>query len=194
MRRFIVAITGASGVIYGIKLVEELLRQDCEIHLIISEAAYLVIEHEMPPLQRNLFYKTLQEQESQKNLYLYKNTDIAAPIASGSFIIDAMVIIPCSMSTLATVSHGLANTLIARAADVVLKERRQLIIVPRETPFNTIQLRNMLLLSEMGVTILPAMPAFYHHPVSLDDIISFVVGKTLDQMRIEHNLYKRYEG
>lgn len=195
MRRFIVAITGASGVIYGVKLVEELLKHDCELHLVLSQAAYKVIEFELDPSEKQSIFDYLNHKiKDNPRVYLYDNENIAAPIASGSFISDAMIIIPCSMGTVAAIAHGMSDNLIERAADVMLKERRKLVFVPRETPFSTIHLANMLKLSEMGAIILPAMPAFYHHPANIEDIINFVIGKSLDQIGIAHDIFKRYEG
>jgi len=190
-----VAITGASGVIYGIRLTEELLKHDCELHLVISQAAYKVMEYELNPSEKQLVLTGLNRDiKNNPRLYCYANEDIAAPIASGSFLSEAMIIIPCSMGTVAAVAHGMSDNLIERAADVMLKERRKLILVPRETPFSTIHLANMLKLSQIGAVILPAIPAFYHHPASVEDMISFVVGKTLDQIGIEHDIFKRYQG
>lgn len=131
---------------------------------------------------------------SGKNLRIYENSNIAAPIASGSFLVDGMVVIPCSMASVSALAQGAADNLLERAADVMLKEKRPLIIVPRETPLNTIHLRNLLTLSEIGVHIIPAMPGFYSHPQTIDDIVNFIVGKVLDAMKINHNLFKRYNG
>ncbi len=191
MQKYIVAITGASGVIYGIRLVQILLQMDYEVHLIISEAAYLVLEQEAD-WQRNGSADVAKEYFSSDHLVVHHNQNIAAPVASGSFLTDGMVIIPCSMSTLSSVAMGMSNNLIERAADVMLKEKRPLTIVPRETPLSSIHLRNMLTLSEMGVAIVPAMPAFYHQPESIDDLISFVLGKVLDTMKVPHRLFERY--
>ena len=124
----------------------------------------------------------------------YKNSDLSATIASGSKILDGMVIVPCSMSTAAKINTGITDNLITRAADVCIKERRRLIIVPRETPLSTTHLRNLLELSEKGVTILPTMPAYYHHPEQIDDLMKFISGKILDTLNIDHKLYKRWAG
>ncbi|MGR6836268.1 UbiX family flavin prenyltransferase [Syntrophomonas erecta] len=188
MARYIIAITGASGVVYGVRLVEELLTREYEIHLVLSEAARVVLHQEMD-------WEVNQELPlSGKNLRIYENSNIAAPIASGSFLVDGMVVIPCSMASVSALAQGAADNLLERAADVMLKERRPLIIVPRETPLNTIHLRNLLTLSEIGVHIIPAMPGFYSHPQTIDDIVNFIVGKVLDAMEINHNLFKRYNG
>ncbi|HBQ27453.1 MAG TPA: aromatic acid decarboxylase, partial [Syntrophomonas sp.] len=126
------------------------------------------------------------------NLVYYDNDDIAAVLASGSFQSEGMIVIPCSMSTLSAITYGSSNNLITRVADVMLKEKRQLILIPRETPLSTIHLRNMLLLSEMGVHIVPAMPGFYSKPTSIDEIVDFLVGKVLDLLNIPNDLYNRY--
>lgn len=192
LKKFIVGITGASGVIYGVRLVEELLRRDFEVHLIVSDAACIVLEQELDwdfsAGREQTFYKQFPE----GNLRYYDNSDIAAPVASGSFLTSAMLVIPCTMSTLSAIAHGSSNNLITRAADVMLKERRSLILLPRETPLNIIHLRNMLLLAEMGAEIVPAMPAFYSRPETVTDMVSFMVGKVLDLMQIPHSLFRRY--
>ncbi|NLW91527.1 MAG: UbiX family flavin prenyltransferase [Syntrophomonadaceae bacterium] len=193
LRKHIVAITGASGVIYGIRLVEELLKREIEVHLVASRAACLVLEEELGWDLSGGAETAFSRYFSVGRLKFYENDNLAVAIASGSFMNDGMVVIPCSMGTLSGIAHGSSSNLLERAADVTLKEKRPLILVPRETPLNSIHLRNMLTLSEMGAHIIPPMPGFYHHPQSLDDIISFVVGKVLDAMGIEHQLYKRYE-
>ena len=194
MARYIIALTGASGIEYGLGLISELLQREHEVHLVISEPAALVIKQEMDwptgvPLQ-----DALRAHLPAGKLYYYHNSDIGARIASGSFVTEAMVIIPCTMSTLAAVANGLSNNLVERAADVMLKEQRPLILVPRETPLSAVHLRNMLALAELGVAIVPAMPAFYHRPQSVQEIISFMVGKVLDVMKIPHSIFRRYDG
>ncbi len=193
MGRYIVAITGASGVVYGINLVRVLLAKGYEVHLVISEPARLVLKQELGWEIDAHLEKSLRHYFAEGELFLYNNADIAARIASGSFITDGMVIVPCTMSTLASVAHGLSDNLIERAADVMLKEQRPLVIVPRETPLSAIHLRNMLSLADMGVAVVPAMPAFYHQPATIDELISFVVGKILDVMKIPHEEFRRYE-
>ncbi|HZK43679.1 MAG TPA: flavin prenyltransferase UbiX [Syntrophomonadaceae bacterium] len=193
MKRLIVALTGASGVVYGIKLIEELLKNELEVHLIISDPAQIVIKQELNWDFIGSVEDTFRKYLPSENLFLYENSNIAAPIASGSFLTEAMVVIPCTMSTVSNIAHGTSKSLLERAADVIIKERRQLILLPRETPFSSIHLRNMLTLSEIGVHIIPAMPAFYNHPKDINDMINFVVGKVLDALRIEHKLYDRYQ-
>ncbi|MDD2619502.1 MAG: UbiX family flavin prenyltransferase [Syntrophomonadaceae bacterium] len=193
MPKYIVAITGASGVIYGVKLAAELLSRDFEVHLVCSEAAHIVMEKELPWIFENSLEATLRKYLPEGKLFFYANDAIASPIASGSYITDGMIIIPCTMATVSSLANGSSRSLLERAADVILKEKRSLIMVPRETPLSSIHLRNMLTLSEMGVQIIPAMPAFYHQPQSIDDMVNFVVGKVLDAMHIPHDIFLRYK-
>jgi 4-hydroxy-3-polyprenylbenzoate decarboxylase len=193
--RYIVALTGASGAVYALRLLEELLKQDnSEIHLITSDAARIVMEQELGWDCQDSLPLSLQRYLPPGNISFYDNSDIAAAPASGSFICDSMVVIPCTMASISAIAQGTSRTLLERAADVMLKERRPLFLVPRETPLNSIHLRNMLTLSEMGVSIIPAMPAFYHQPRTIEDMVSFVVGKVLDAMHIPHDLFQRYAG
>ncbi|MEN6350483.1 MAG: flavin prenyltransferase UbiX [Syntrophomonas sp.] len=193
MQKYIVALTGASGVVYGIRLTVELLARNYEVHLICSKAACIVLEQELDWNFEDSLEKTFRKHLPHENLFLYENSDIAAPLASGSFLTDGMVVIPCTMASVSALAQGSSGNLLERAADVVLKEKRPLIIVPRETPLNSIHLRNMLLLSEMGTHIIPAMPAFYHKPKNIDDMVSFLVGKVLDAMHVSHDIFKRYK-
>ncbi|MEA1961047.1 MAG: flavin prenyltransferase UbiX [Bacillota bacterium] len=193
MQRYIVAITGASGVLYGVRLVQILAQKGYEVHLIVSEAAYIVLQQEIG-WELSFPQQDLKNYFPNKNIFLYMNSDIAAPVASGSFLTAGMVIIPCSMSTLSSVAVGLSNNLIERVADVMIKEKRPLTLVPRETPLSSIHLQNMLRLSEMGVSIVPAMPAFYQQPKSVDEMISFVIGKVLDIMKVPNDSFPRYNG
>lgn len=193
MRRYIVALTGASGVIYGVTLASVLLGKGIEVHMVISQPAGLVLEQELGWKLGAYPEMGLRQYFPEGQLYLYNNADIAARLASGSFIVDGMVIVPCTMSTLSAVANGMSNNLIERAADVMLKEHRPLVIVPRETPLSSIHLRNMLRLADMGVAIVPAMPGFYHRPETIDEMVSFMVGKILDVMRIPNEEFKRYE-
>ncbi|NOZ82326.1 MAG: UbiX family flavin prenyltransferase [Euryarchaeota archaeon] len=174
--RLLVAITGASGVEYALNFLRRLRELGIEHTCVVSEAAKRIIEiecgAEVP--------KCRSEDE------------IHAPSASGSAAPDAMVVIPCSMKTLAAIACGYSGNLITRSADVMLKEGRKLVLVPRETPLSPIHLRNMLTLAEMGAVILPAMPAFYHRPSSIQDLLDFIAGKVLDVLGISHNLYRRW--
>jgi len=181
--RLIVAITGASGVVYGKRLLEVLRDEHVETHLIVSKAAEEVIKHELEMTRKDL--------ERLAN-YAYEVDDLVAPLVSGSFKTDGMIIIPCSMKTLAGIAHGYSDNLILRSADVTLKERRKLILVPRETPLSAIHLRNMMELAGQGVAIVPAMPAYYHKPKNIDDLVDYVVGKVLDCLGINQMLFKRW--
>ncbi len=181
--RLIVAITGASGIIYGKRLLEELQNRSIETHLIISRAAERVIESEL---------ETPKGEIESFATYVYGADDLCAPLVSGSFKTDGMVIIPCSMKTLAGIAHGYSSNLILRAADVTLKERRKLVLVPRETPLSVVHLKNMLELAGQGVVILPAMPAFYHRPKDVEAMVNYVIGKVLDTLGLEHKLFKRW--
>jgi 4-hydroxy-3-polyprenylbenzoate decarboxylase len=183
--RLTVAITGASGVVYGKRLLKVLREKNVETHLIISKAAEKVIKYELG--------RSKEDVEKLAD-HSYNVDDWSAPIVSGSFKTDGMIIIPCSMKTLAGIAHGYSDNLVLRAADVTLKEKRRLILVPRETPLNVVHLRNMLELAEQGVVIVPAVPAYYHKPKDIDDLVDFVVGKVLDLLGMEHTLYKRWAG
>ncbi len=195
MKRLVIGMTGASGAPYALCLMEELLRQGHEVHVTVTEAAWRVLkeEHGWNVERREETLRKVLKTNSDL-LHYYPIRDIGAPIASGSFPFDAMVVIPCSMGTLAKIAQGISSNLLERAADVALKEGRPLIVVPRETPLNLIHLENMTKLARCGATVLPAMPAFYHGPHNLEDMISFVAGKVLDQLTIPHQLYQRWEG
>ncbi|OKY79155.1 MAG: 3-polyprenyl-4-hydroxybenzoate decarboxylase UbiX [Candidatus Methanohalarchaeum thermophilum] len=182
--KIITAITGASGIKYGLRLTEFLSNSEIENHLVISEAGEKLIEIESD--KEIGYFRDLAD----KN---YMNNDLGAQIASGSYLTDGMVVIPASAKTLGSISNGISNNLITRAADVCLKEGRDLVLVPRETPLNEIHLRNLLKLSKAGATILPASPGFYHQPSEISDLVDFVVGKTLDQLGINNELYDRWE-
>ncbi|RJP66782.1 MAG: UbiX family flavin prenyltransferase [Candidatus Abyssobacteria bacterium SURF_17] len=195
MQNIIVAISGASGAPYAVRLLQILVEKQCKVHLTISRSAALVLNHEMDIKVdlRKFSAKSLIGKATKQISYHYYD-DITAPIASGTFPVDAMVIIPCSMSTLAGVASGLGTNLILRAAEVTLKERRPLILVPRETPLGVIEIENMLRAARAGACILPAMPAFYQGPKTLNDMVDFVVGKVLNQLRIPHELFRKWSG
>lgn len=176
----ILAITGASGVIYGIRLLENLKGK---VNLVVSEGAKKIIEDETEYKLDNLYKYAYK---------VYRNIEIDAPIASGSHPFNFMIICPASISTISKIAVGIQDNLITRAAAVALKEKRKLLIVPRETPLTSINLRSMATLSEEGALILPAMPAFYHKPKNMDEMINFVVGRILDQIEVENNLFKRW--
>jgi len=181
--KLVVGITGATGVIYGIKLLELLNRMNIEVHLVISNWAEKVIIKETDYLLE--YVKGLTK-------YVYKENNFDAPIASGSFKTDGMIVIPCSMKTLSGIANGYASNLINRSADVIIKESRKLVIVPRETPLSVIHLENMLKLARIGVTILPPIPAFYQKPQNIDDIYNHVISRILDQFNIANELFQRW--
>jgi polyprenyl P-hydroxybenzoate/phenylacrylic acid decarboxylase-like protein len=268
---YVVGITGASGSVYGVRLVQELLKHSFNVSLIISEPGKLVLEHELGivsplvaskhSLQTNnsqtlntcskhpnlkideklesrsksselCEFKTLIrgfglkdgkipnsdltsaeeiDEPRRRNqaldgdldgnttrgngrLRYYADDDLMAPICSGSHFTRGMIIVPCSMATLGSVANGISSSLIERTADVMLKESRELVLVPRETPLNRIHLKNMLALQEAGAKVVPAMPAFYHKPQTIEDMVDFVVGKVLDVLRVEHDLFERWSG
>lgn len=195
MSAYVVAISGASGAAYGITLLEYLLREKHKVYLTLTQEARFIIKDEMGLDWGSGFSETseiLRKRYSDSDLVYCDERDMTAPIASGSVPVQGMVIAPCSMKTLAGVAHGFSSNLIERAADVSLKERRPLIMIPRETPLGQVHLKNMLTLAEMGAMILPAMPAFYNHPRSIDDMVRFIVGRALDALKIENRIYTRW--
>lgn len=182
--KIVIGFSGASGITYGIRLIEVLHSINIETYLIISEWAKKNIEIETD--------KTLEYVKSLSSVN-YDNFRLDASVSSGSFIHDGMVIVPCSMKSLSSIANGYDDTLISRAASVTLKESRKLIIVPRETPLSRIHLENMIKLQQAGAIILPAMPGFYHKPSTVEEIVDHLVGKILDQLNIKHNLFKRWK-
>ncbi len=200
MNDLVVAITGASGSAYAVRLLEVLVAAGRNAHLVISPAGQQVIGHELGlkidsgdfSINQLLPESAESEEGERGQVLLHDYRDFSAGIASGSFQTDGMVICPCSMGTLAAVSQGLSQNLIHRAADVHLKERRKLIVVPRETPLGSIQLSNMKTLADAGAVILPAMPGFYNQPKSIDDLVDFVVARICDQLEVPHDLAKRW--
>jgi len=182
--KIIVGITGSSGVIYGIKLLYFLNKFEIETHVVLSKWA-----------KKNIEIETDENIAKIKKMasFEYEENNMAASISSGSFKTDGMIIIPCSMKTLASIANGYDDNLISRAASVTIKEDRKLVIVPRETPLSQIHLSNMLRLAKIGVIILPAMPGFYHRPKTVNDLVLHVVGKTLDQFGISNEVFKRWE-
>jgi len=193
----VLAMTGASGVPYGVRLLETLLGAGRTVHLTISPAGAEVILQETDRHVRldrfqltDLLGDKTNVNSEQVRYHDYR--DFRAGIASGSFLTAGMVICPCSMGTIGAIAHGLSQNLIHRAADVHLKERRKLVLVPRETPLHLVQLRNLAICAEVGATVLPAMPAFYTRPQSIDDMVNFVVGRICDQLGVEHQLLKRW--
>ena len=187
------AMTGASGAPYGLRLLEQLLQADCRVSLLLSPPGQIVIAMEtglkLPGRSREIERSLVERyQPAPGQLRVYGQQHWTAPIASGSGVADAMVICPCTTGTLAAVATGQSRSLLERAADVTLKERRPLILVVRETPFSTIHLQNMLTLSQAGAVIMPANPGFYQQPRSIDDLVDFMVARVLDHLHIEHSL------
>lgn len=195
----VLGVTGASGLIYAVRTVKWLLRMDYPIELVASRATAMVWQKEhnlkMPiePVQQEQFWRDLAE-ENQGTLTCHPFGNVGATIASGSFQTSGMLVIPCSMSTVAKIANGLSSDLLERAADVQLKEGRKLVVVPRETPLSVIHLRNLMALAEAGVKIVPAIPAWYHQPQTIEDLVDFVVGRALDQFGIDNTLIQRWKG
>jgi len=184
-KRLIVGITGATGAIFGIRLLEALKAAGVESHLVVSKWAQQTIEHET-----DYTYKQVRELAA----VVHEQGNMGAAVSSGSFLTEGMAIAPCSMRTLAAIAHGGGDHLVHRAADVVLKERRRLVLLVRETPLSEVHLENMVKLARMGVVMMPPMPAFYNHPQTLDDMIDHIVARTLDQFGIEAGFAKRWDG
>ncbi len=190
----VVALTGASGAPYGVRLLQVLLAAGRTVHLTISPAAAEVIRAELGLIVRidRFDPRPLLGEIPIKQIHYHHYQNFQAGIASGSFLTAGMVICPCSMGTVAAIAHGLSQNLIHRAADVHLKERRKLILVPRETPLGVVQLKNLLACAEAGAVVMPAMPAFYTQPRSLEDMVNFIVGRVCDQLGVEHRLLRRW--
>lgn len=197
MRTIALGFTGASGMAYGLRLLECLLESETRVWLVYSQVAQVVAHQELDvrlPVRPREAQRHLVERYGcpADRLEVFGRDDWYAPLASGSNAPDALVVCPCSMGTLGAIAHGLADNLIERAADVVLKEQRKLVLVPRETPFSTLHLQNMLRLAQAGAVILPANPGFYHRPKSVEAIVDFVVARVLDQLGIAHRLVPRW--
>jgi flavin prenyltransferase len=198
-RSIAVAITGASGAIYAVRTVAALMERGCQIELVVSEYGRRLLRDELgdaAAMDKLIDYLVSKYGERVRNgtTTIYSNKDLGAKIASGSQGCQGMVVVPCSMKSLAGIAHGLSRNLVERAADVMLKERRPLIIVPRETPMSLPQLKNMVLCAEAGAMIMPAMPAFYQMPRTLDDLADFMAGKILSALGFEHELYPAWNG
>jgi len=186
---FLIGITGASGTIYGIRLIQELGRRKHNVNVVITSAGKKVMMEELGVSSLEQMDK-LGLAETSFNVKIWENDNFEAPFMSGSNAPEAVVIIPCSMGKLAAVANGISGNLLERLADVALKENRKLILVARETPLSLIHLENMVKAAKAGATILPAMPAFYHHPETINDMVDFIVGKVLNILGIEHKLFK----
>lgn len=195
-KKIVVGVCGASGTIYALRLLNALMTQPVQIHLIVSSTGAQVMDQELGITPESL-PRVLADSVSfhkDASLEIFDINTFFAPPASGSALYDGMVVVPCSMKTLACIASGIANNLILRCADVCLKEKRRLIIVPRETPLNSIHLQNMLTAATAGAVLLPAMPSFYTKPETIDDLADTVVARILDHLGIEHSLMKRWEG
>ena len=199
MKRITVAVTGASGAIYALRTLRALLMGGNRVDLVVSEYGWMLLREEGGfEGKRNGFAEFLVDRYGEGihkgEMALYPSGDLAAPISSGSVRSDGMVVVPCSMKTLSGTARGASENLIDRAADVTLKERRPLILVPRETPMNLIQLKNMVAAAEAGATIVPAMPAFYQKPQTFDDMADFIAGRILNLLDIPHTLFPEWKG
>lgn len=198
MKPVLVGMTGASGAVYGIRLVQALLESGRRVDLVVSDPARLVIREEMGHSiahpQQPESWTSLFNPQQLSLIQFHSIRDFTAPIASGSYPVEAMVVIPCSMGTLGAIASGVSQNLIHRAADCVLKESRKLVLVPRETPLSAIHLENMLKLARLGVRMVPAMPGFYSGASSISEMVDFLVGKVLDQLEVPHALYPRWTG
>lgn len=183
--RIIVGISGASGAVYGWELLKFLSAEGHEIHGVVTDNGWEILNHECGVTKKDIENRVAR---------LHDNENLGAAIASGSFKTDAMVVAPCSMRTVAAIANGLADNLLCRAADVVIKERRRLVLVPRETPLSSIHLGNMLTLSNLGVTLMPASPGFYHRPDNLDGLVKIMVGRIADALGIDNQLFPRWSG
>ena len=193
------AVTGASGAIYAVRTMAALLERNCHLEVVISDYGRRLLHDELGEAAsvsrlRDYLVDKYGEPAKQGSFEIHSNKDLGATIASGSHDCEAMVIVPCSMKTLAGVALGLSRNLVERAADVMLKEKRRLVIVPREAPMSLPQLKNMVLCAEAGAMILPAMPAFYQMPKTLDDLADFMAGKILAALGLRHDLYPKWEG
>jgi 4-hydroxy-3-polyprenylbenzoate decarboxylase len=196
---FAFAITGASGALYAMRTMAALLERNCHLELVVSDYGRRLLHDELGEAAsinrlREYLVETYGDAASRGTFTLLSNKDLGATIASGSHDCEAMVIVPCSMKTLAGVAHGLSRNLVERAADVMLKEKRRLVIVPREAPMSLPQLRNMVLCAEAGAMILPAMPGFYQKPKTLEDLADFMAGKILSALGFDQTLYPKWEG
>jgi len=198
-RSIVLAITGASGALYAVRTMAALLERGCHVEVIVSEYGRRLLRDElgdMAAVDKLVDYLVSKYGSDVRNgsTTLHSNKDLGAKIASGSQGCEGMVVVPCSMKTLAGIAHGLSRNLVERAADVMLKERRSLVIVPRETPMSLPQLKNMVLCAEAGAMVMPAMPAFYQMPQTLDDLADFMAGKILSALGFEHYLYPAWKG
>jgi 4-hydroxy-3-polyprenylbenzoate decarboxylase len=197
-RTFAVGVTGASGALYAVRTIAALLERGCHLELVFTDFGRRLLRDELGEAASvdrlaDFLAERYGEATRAGSFVVHSNRDLGAPIASGSHRCGGMVVVPCSMKTLAGIAHGLSRSLVERAADVMLKEKRPLVVVPRETPMSLPQLRNLVLCAEAGATMLPAMPAFYQGPRTLDDLADFVAGKILGALGLEHDLYPAWK-
>jgi 4-hydroxy-3-polyprenylbenzoate decarboxylase len=197
-RTFAVGVTGASGALYAVRTIAALLERGCHLELVFTDFGRRLLHDELGEAASvdrlaDFLVERYGEGIRAGSFVVHSNRDLGAPIASGSHRCGGMVVVPCSMKTLAGIAHGLSRSLVERAADVMLKEKRPLVVVPRETPMSLPQLRNLVLCAEAGATVLPAMPAFYQGPRTLDDLADFVAGKILGALGLEHDLYPAWK-
>jgi 4-hydroxy-3-polyprenylbenzoate decarboxylase len=189
---YVIGITGASGSIYGVRLIHELVSRKNHVDVVITNAGKKVMEEELG-ISGSKEIKNLLVSPKNVQIRIYENDDFTAPFMSGSNAYEAVIIIPCSVGKLSAIANGISGNLLERTADVALKEKRQLVLVVRETPLSLIHLENMVKVVKAGAQVLPAMPAFYHHPKTIDDMVNFIVGKVLNLLKIEHNLLKGWK-
>lgn len=192
MADYVIGITGASGSIYGIRLIQELAERNHHVNAVITNAGMKVMEEELGISEPRGISKLLVSRKKVQ-VSLWQNDDFTAPFMSGSNPFEAVVVIPCSVGKLAAIANGISGNLLERTADVALKEKRELILVVRETPLSLIHIENMMKAAKAGAQIMPAMPAFYHHPKTIDDMVNFIVGKVLNLLKIEHNLLRGWK-
>lgn len=195
MKKYVLAITGATGPVIGLRVLREIARR-AEVHIIISRQSFSIIRQEtgvdFSGETASAIQKKIRKFADAKGIFYYEEADFGSPVASGSFRTDGMFIVPCSMKSLSGIANGYSNGLIERAADVTIKEGRRLVLAPREMPLGPIHLENMLKLARLGVKIAPPVMGFYHGPKTLDDMVDFIAGKILDAMGVEHGIYRRW--
>ena len=201
MANYVVGISGGSGAPYAQRVIEGLAGAGHDVKIIVTDAGRRVFEIELgialtgePSTDTQILQDRLKLPGDRESIQLFDQRDVAATIASGSYDCAGMVVVPCSMGTLARIATGMSSNLLERAADVTLKERRRLVLVPRETPLSLIHLRNMTAVTEAGAVVFPAMPGFYHHPESVQDLVDAIAGRVLDQLGVESNLLRRWQG
>jgi 4-hydroxy-3-polyprenylbenzoate decarboxylase len=196
MKRYVLAITGATGPVIGARVLRELARK-AEVHVILSALSFSILLDEAGidwgGESKEVVQQRIRDFAGSEAVFYHDEKDLEAPVASGSFRTEGMAVVPCSMKSLSGIAHGYANNLVERAADVTIKEGRLLVLSPREMPFSAIHLENMLKLARLGVRIAPPVPGFYHDPRTIDDLVDFLAGKILDALQVEHDIYRRWK-